>query len=290
MADFTEEELSGLSETERAALEDESGDEADIKDLEALLALGDEGDDLPPDGDGKDKDDLPLVEAAPAPAPTLPDPSAFDADILTAKDELKKLKESYASVDSEMSLDEYEDQREALVEKLAAVREQKARAEAIVEAHQATVEAQQVANQKLWNNQVNQFLATTKTKEGIDYQGDDILFNALDAQVISLAKANPDKDGPWILEQAHAAIKKSFRLGPTSGAKKTDAVQDELAKRRAASGKPAPTLAHLPEAGSEDEPGGNGEFGYLDKLKGLDLEVALRKLSPEQAARYLAAN
>lgn len=116
---------------------------------------------------------------------------------------------------------------------------------------------------------------------------DPIIMAALDASVKQLAAdpAHAKKHASFFLEEADRQIRKRFNMGSTLAAN--------------AGGKPSPgvkqpdlsaipkTLANLPAAEMAET--GSDEFAYLDKLDGIALEQALRKMTPEQEARYLGA-
>ena len=48
-----------------------------------------------------------------------------------------------------------------------------------------------------------------------------------------------------------------------------------------------PSLSSVPNAGADDASTGESEFGYLEKLSGLELEAELARMSPAKQERYL---
>jgi len=113
---------------------------------------------------------------------------------------------------------------------------------------------------------------------------DPVMFAALNAQVKALGQdaANVKQKPHWFLEEADRLVRDRFAIGaktPTGekpgGKKPTAPDLSKLPK----------TLANIPAAELPDT--GNAEFAHLDKLDGMDLEMALAKLSPEQEERYL---
>lgn len=114
---------------------------------------------------------------------------------------------------------------------------------------------------------------------------DPIIMAALDASVKQLAvdPAHAKKPASFFLEEADRQIRKRFNMG--AAADTASGKQKPAPKAPDLSNLPK-TLASLPAA-EMAETGSGGEFSYLDKLGGIELEAALRKLTPEQEARYL---
>lgn len=116
---------------------------------------------------------------------------------------------------------------------------------------------------------------------------DPIALAALNATVKQLASdpANNRRPPGWFLEEADRRVRERFNLGGT--AKPAAADPAKKAAREPDLSKVPKTLANLPAADIAET--GSDEFAYLDKLDGIALEQALRKLTPEQEARYLGA-
>ncbi len=115
---------------------------------------------------------------------------------------------------------------------------------------------------------------------------DPIMMAALDASVKQLAadKAHASKPASFFLEEADRQIRHRFNIiGNTKAA--DDKAKETKHRRDPDFSKLPKTLANLPAADIAET--GSDEFAYLDKLEGIALEQALRKLTPEQEARYL---
>lgn len=117
---------------------------------------------------------------------------------------------------------------------------------------------------------------------------DPIVLAALDASVKQLAtdQKYTSKPASFFLEEADRQVRQRFNMGGTpaadaGGKKKPVANQIDLSNI-------PKTLATLPAAEMAET--GSDEFAYLDKLDGIALEQALRKMTPEQEARYLGAS
>lgn len=116
---------------------------------------------------------------------------------------------------------------------------------------------------------------------------DPIMLAALDASVKQLAadKANAGKPHSYFLEEADRQIRQRFNIAGAD--KAADKAKETKQRREPDTSKLPKTLANLPAADVAET--GADEFAYLDKLDGIALEHALRKLTPEQEARYLGA-
>lgn len=114
---------------------------------------------------------------------------------------------------------------------------------------------------------------------------DPIMLAALDASVKQLAadKTHASKPASFFLEEADRQIRQRFNIA--GSAKADDKAKDAKQRREPDVSKLPKTLANLPAADIAET--GSDEFAYLDKLDGIALEQALRKLTPEQEARYL---
>lgn len=268
-AQYTDAELAGLSEEERAAILE--GTPEEIAALNAVI--GDEGSESESenagdgaedegDDDGKEPDTMDAVER-PAFVPQYHAEPVEDYDGKVAV--LDKLFE-----DGELPLQEYNKQRDALV---------RAQLKSEISAEQnAQIEKQ------LWERDISDFMSENK-----EYQTSKLRHAALDVAVKDLAadEANNDKPGRWFLREAHKLVQAEF-----GGQQKVDAKGgDEKPEVKSAPRKPdlsvvPKTLGNVPAADKGDAA---GEFDHLDKLSDLELERALARMSPEQSARYMAA-
>lgn len=105
--------------------------------------------------------------------------------------------------------------------------------------------------------------------------GNPVLYGALDAACVKVAKDNPGLSGIDLLIKAKEEVEVAtcIKVAGTPGA-------------RPSAQRPGHTLGDIPAAAAESV--GDGEFASLDKLGGDDLEDALASMSPAQRERYLA--
>jgi hypothetical protein len=288
--DMDEDDLEGLSDQERAALEEESEDESSLKAIVGDEDEDDKSDDKDDQDEGKDDpaaDPAKDVAAAQEPEPkagkalvehqpvvfTAAAPEDADAQItaLNAQkaDAFKQL------MDGELSPEEYSAKDSEISGQIRAIERE------VTTANVATKLTLENA-QRSYFEKVNRLLDAAKD-EGIDYRGNKVLHHALDATVKELAAdpENADKPESWFLQTAHKAVKDSFGLGKErqDPAKKTGRAPD-------LSGLP-PSLRNVPAAAESDD---GGEFAHLNGLKGMKLEQAVAKMSPEQQQRWAEAD
>lgn len=140
------------------------------------------------------------------------------------------------------------------------------------------------ARAQRWKWEQERFFA--QEKAGI-YK-DPIVLAALDASVKQLAtdQKYASKPASFFLEEADRQVRQRFNMGGTPAAD-AGGKQKPVANQPDLSNIPK-TLATLPAAEMAET--GSDEFAYLDKLDGIALEQALRKMTPEQEARYLGAS
>lgn len=114
---------------------------------------------------------------------------------------------------------------------------------------------------------------------------DPIILAALNASVkqLSADAANASKPAAFFLEEADRQVRKRFAMG---GNEKQQTTDTKKVRDPDLSNLPK-TLANLPAADISET--NADEFSYLEKLEGIELEQALRKLTPDQEARYLGA-
>lgn len=268
----------GLSDSERAAIEDGDDD---------TPAVTDDQDDLPPEDDDLD-DDAPLVDddapatddevAAAAAAEAAKVAAAAEAALSSDKDDKANTAEHEAKVakvaadlaalkaefdDGELTSKEYSDKYDELQKDLRAIERETIKRE--VEAE--TLKAQ---GQKEWQNAQARFF---KSKGNERFQSDENLLLALDSQVKKLATGTmANSTGDEILAEARALVAKSFGLPDTAPPKKDD-------KRPARPGRPEalPNIGGLPAAGTERPQ--DSKFASLSRLTGEALEEAVSRLS-----------
>jgi len=175
--------------------------------------------------------------------------------------------------EGDLGLDEYEAQKDALIDQERELRDQKLKADIASERNEQTAKAR-------WDWEQERFF---DAKENAIYS-DKILNSALNAAVIDLANApeNADKKGSWILQEADKMARARFG---TSKSQPTD-VKPDL--RKPDLSVVPKTLAHLPAA-DIPQTGDVDEFAHIDRLNGLELEKAVSRLSESERERYRAA-
>lgn len=304
--DFEDDELAGLSESERAALEDDGEDEEILKSIASEDEQGDdekeEDDDLP-DGDvktsadeddehdegegegadaaGADGDADPGVTPPAAPAaPREEAPPEFQPQFTAAVPEdlaarLEGVNQRFGELqqkleDGEISVADYVVQNQALVDERMALKLAEEQAK-WADAQNKNVEAQR------WKWDVDRFYESEAAK----IYKDPILGGALDMALRQLVSepANEKRSGAWLLAEADRLVRERMNLGSTqrpNPARKDDRHPDLSSVPK--------TLANLPAAELSET--GTDEFAYLDKLTGMALEDAVSRMSEEQKERW----
>lgn len=297
------EELEGLSEEERAALADDDDDDSEI----LSKIAGDDGSDDDEGGDDNESGDGVDDEAGDAAAKddagsdaagdagkddATGDKAGTDAAAPVVADEFQPelkaaapegLTEKIAEIDAKIKalrdqrregtieLDAYDDQKDALDAQKLELK--------IAEDRAKWAQSQnEDARDQRWKWEQDRFF----TDEKKETYKDDLLFAALNTAVLNLRKdPSNDKRLGWVLEEADRQVRSRFNMGEP-------AVKEVKQLNRQPDLKNVPkTLAQLPAAEMAET--GDVEFAYLDKLSGIALEQALRKMTPEQEARYLGA-
>ncbi len=289
-----DEELEGLSDEERAALEDDD-DESEILGKIAGDNAGDSGDE---DDDGEDDGEdagatagNQSADAGAAADAEGADDAAGEPASAAVSDEFRPefkaaapegLAERLTALDQqesaiEKAFDDGEIDRDEMRKQLKAVASE--RTDLKIAESQAKWAEDQNADTRAQRWQWEQERFFVQEKAAI-YK-DPIILAALDASVKQLAAdpVNAKKPAAFFLDEADRQVRKRFNMGdaPLKTIKTGDR-QPDLSKV-------PKTLAQLPAAEMAET--GSEEFAYLDKLDGIALETALRKLSPEQEARYL---
>lgn len=296
MSDMTQDELDRLSPEERAAM---GGDEDERRTLEEIIEdVGDaDGKDADAEGDengGEDAgtqaqaDDASAGEEADDDARERPFVPTYEAQGAENLDEqLAALNEQRTQIaqsfnDGDINSDEMLAQFKALDAERDRLTIEKAKASVFED-----MGRQQAA--QAWQWEVQRFMRDAKKNEGIDYADakNAHLNKFLDSAVKLLANDpdNAERDSEWFLQEAHRMTKARYSLG---------AVPSQAAPRPAASAtrRPdlrsvPPSLSSVPNAGADDASTGESEFGYLEKLSGLELEAELARMSPAKQERYL---
>lgn len=293
-------EYHGLSEAERAALEDEDLDNEGTLDPADEGADDDEGEsaDKPnetPTGDddtgnqddaGDAGDDTAEASASESPqsfAVPAADINQIDQALKELTDKREALESQYEAGDSETTYAEHRAQVREIDQAIQDLNLEKAEARVIQKMNQAY-------QLEWWTREVNAFKREA-LKDGIDYDKDEKLGAEWDRAVQFLGQdpGNANQDAKWFLQEAHEMVKARFRIPSTKtdAAPKPSRVDEALASRRRKQGELPPSLAKIPEAGANDER--EGEFSHLESLSGAALERALAKLTPDQAERFLSS-
>lgn len=287
-----DEDLAGLSEEEREALK---ADETEVAALKAVA--GEDPDDEPGDdpepkaadqdrkdaaqkGEDKASDAQPEDDDQPfVPRYAVQEPENYEARMQELTKQRAQVVAQYK--EGALELDEMLSQVEALDQQRTDLRLAKEKADLLKEQNEQNAE-------QLWQWEIQRFMRTVRRTEGIDYT-DPILNAALDVAVKDLANKpeHADKDGEWFLTAAHSLVKQKFGLGAKEDKDKPkeDPVKKAVEERKPDLKAVPKNVGDLPRAG--DEPTGEDEFAYLDKLEGIELEQALAKLPKDQVERYL---
>lgn len=299
----SDDDLAGLNEHERAAIAelDNLGD-GDITEIDrfgdedipsAAAQQADDGDDDP------DAPEAPQAAATDPEAASQPDASVPDASLTQDAPQAspRPVYVADASVaDIQAKMDAARASKaEALAKLMDGTLEvedyTKIEAEAdkvIREGERAIIKAevsremleQQQANE--WDQAANAFIEVAKT-QGIDYRANNILANALDAEIKRLANLpeNNDKPAGFFLREAHKAVSSAFNLTA-----KAPAAAPAKGKGRAVdlSAIP-PSLSTLPVAA--DSPIEADRFAHIRRLEGPALERAYAKLSEADQEEFL---
>jgi len=182
--------------------------------------------------------------------------------------------------DGDIELAEFLEKQKDISKQVAKLESKRDQAETFEEMNRQTAEQE-------WAWNIAKFKRQAKKADGIDYDADPDKFADFDGFVKAIAskKENADKDFQFFLTEAHKRVKALHGI-----AGKADPAPGDKPKP----GKRTPPLEGLPKTLAQ-VPGGegpgdvDGEFADLDKLDGMEYELALAKLSKEQRERYLQA-
>lgn len=293
---ISEEELEGLSDEERAALEDD-GDDSEI--LGRIAGGSDGDDDNEGDGDTAGNGDD-ATAAASADAGDAADAGSVDDAGNEGEDNAP------ADVADEFRPEFRADVPEGAGDRLAALDAEKAGLvtkfqDGEIDMAEFMAENSRIDGERLQLvvAQENSKFAESQNKSQRDQRWaweqerffgqekatiykDPVILAALDASVKQLAAdpKNAKKPAGFFLEEADRQVRNRFNVGDAPAAPNKTPRQPDLSRV-------PKTLAQLPAAEMSET--GAEEFAYLDKLDGIALEQALRKMTPEQEARYLGA-
>lgn len=289
---------SNLTDEERSALEGEdAGSLADAEVAARAAEAEDDAEGAPaPDAEDPPAGDAPPVAAADetrdefdqAALRLMPPPThGVQEEVAQLLDQRKTLREQYRNGD--ISAEDKDKAEDELNDRISDLRAEQKQA-AFVENY----------NQQMAEREYLQTIARVKAdirdKEGIDYDKDPMMLQALDLRVRTLAAdpANAERSGEWFLREAHrqvaAGIESAAKaLGFVKGDGRpppppSDPLRDAVRSRRPAETR-AKSLAALPAAASDSGHAG-AEFAGLDSLNGDALEMAVARMTPEQQERW----
>jgi len=296
-----------LSDEELAAIrgEDLSDEERDL--LQSVAGDGDDGDDddegehaddadEDDDDDAGDSDDEPSkaseTDAEPPAAPQAESssqsdvryqaatlPADFQEQISATHDAQRDLLQRFQ--DGELDASEYVAELSKITEQRDALMAAKIKAE-------ISQEMAEQASDREWQQAVHRFIARVAEDEQVDYRTDAARARDLDTFVKVLANdpENAQQSSEWFLQEAHKLV--NARRGVVTAKKDDPSPPKERPAPRKPDLKAVPkTLAHVP---GSDGPGDvSDEFGNVDALEGLDLEVAIARMTPAQRDKYARA-
>lgn len=315
MSGYTEDELAGLTDEERAALE-EAGDDDTTTTMEQSLEGATDGLDKDQNAgeggeaaqEGADKDgaqgaaegadkgdagagdggndagagadggaDAGQIVDAGKPAPLLIAEAPADADAKLAAIGEKKgaLLEQFDNGD--ITAKEYQSALDALNKEERTI-------ESAVQKAQIAAEMRQQQEVNNWMGQVQTFT----TKDHPEYSTSKVRWMALDAFVKEIGSdpANASMSGAQILAEAHKRVVEDLGEAQTKGKATTDGKQRPL---KGSTAEPPKTLAKVPAAESNTME--DGKWAALDRLAATDpvaLEEKLMKLSEAERDAYLS--
>lgn len=283
---YTEEELAGLTDEERAMLEDEEDEgtdgagEGDGEDQEGgeddgAEGAGDAGAEADPAGNGGEgteaEDEQVEVPAAHAPILVAEAPEQAQERLQAISSEKADLRKKYD--EGELTFDEYESKVETLDEERLEIRLALKEAETA-----AKIEQQRQINER--EAQINGFLSEHNIKR--DFA--DLRFAALDTAVKVVASKEENAD-LGVREILQKAMDLCIEQGVIAAKAKPEAAPTAKPRKPIAA---PPTLAHVPAADMTGTDEGN-RFAYLDRLDPVAREAAVSKLSPADLDAYLAS-
>lgn len=215
-------------------------------------------------------------QPAPTPEPETPKEPDWEA-------ERKALKDKFD--DGDLDDDEYERERELLMERRAEWRaEQKAAAmvsEHLEKAHQQAVQRHQEDLDRQWEQSMQAFMGV---EANATLLADPTRVAAFNAVLAAVAQEQPDATYAQMLDEARDRTMKAFNMAPPAApADDKRKVAEALAARQP--GATPPDLSRAPAAGFDNERG--GEFKDLDDLDIDELENRLARMPEADVDRFL---
>ena len=179
--------------------------------------------------------------------------------------------------DGELSHAEYDDKKDAIIVAEQALRELKLKSEIATEQNEQNAIAR-------WNWEQDRFFG----EDANAVYKDKYLLAAFDAAVRDVAAKpeNANQPGHWFLKEADKLVRSRFNTGEPKDAPKVE-TKPKDARRPDLSMVPK-SLAHLPAAEIQ-QTGEVDEFAHIDRLKGVELEKAVARMSETERERYRAS-
>ena len=299
-----EHHASTLSDEELAAINGDDMSDEDRDLLQSVAGDGDDGDEPADedsdDGDGATDDDQggdadpATVAAADAgsasaqpPASARQSPASYEAAGRPAD-----FQEQIAATHTAQSdlLQKFQDGELEVSEYAAELSKITEQRDALVAARIKAEISQEMAEQasaREWQQAVHRFIDRVAKDEQVDYRTDAARARDLDAFVKLLANdpENAQQSSDWFLQEAHKLV--NARRGPVPAPAGKEDPQPRPAPRKPDLKAVPKTLAHVP---GSDGPGDvSDEFGNVDALEGLDLELAIARMTPAQREKYARA-
>lgn len=181
--------------------------------------------------------------------------------------------------DGEVDKEEYHRRREELRTQEKALDRQYTKAEIAADFRQSQAKQQWASDVESFFRENPQFRPTGDSPE----DNDNPLYDAMDAQVIKIAKANPSMSGREVLEKALSRFPEHLRN--PDGEKKAKA--EKKGGRKIQRRQVPPTLKDVPSSQMADTKG-ESRFAHLDKLDGIELEKAMAKMSEAELKAYMS--
>ena len=287
---YTEEDLKGLSPEERAALAE------DKDDVEALQRIADEDetvdddDVVKADAAEEAKPETKIDEAVSKPvveapkeevAAFMPEYKAEEvADYVSKMSEFSAQKAALrvALNDGELTHADYDDKKDAIIAEEQALRELKLKYEIAVEQNEQNAIAR-------WNWEQERFFSEDVNA----VYKDKYLLAAFDSAVRDLGSKteNANQPGHWFLKEADKLVRSRFNTGETKVDEPKVETKPKESRKPDLSMVPK-SLAHLPAAEIQ-QTGDVDEFAHIDRLKGIDLEKAIGRMSEAERERFRAS-
>ena len=205
-------------------------------------------------------------------------PEDFHAQLQSIQDEKIRLKEAFNS--GELDVSEYIEQKDVIDERGNELK---------LLAHEAKI-AREISAQTYeheFNRKAQSFFNDIKSKDNIDYSSKDHFdkLESLDALFKALKDSDKsNKSDEQLMIEAHEMNKLRFGIAsnPVNNANPND-----KQPRKNPVDLAGQSIAHLPSGGSPSSDV-EGNFAWLDKLNGVELEEAIERLTPMQRKKYYA--